>query len=161
MQPRTPRSGHKKAHRQRRGSLVEFRLPAGRWGLSRSSLPIGRWFLDFLCLEPSRAYAGLRPSRPIAVPKTRFPNRSSIEYCRPSAAPRLEIPPVTGRWGPTAALRQRPPVLCLASSYCCSSTVEAELLPVDKSKRRAFAPAADRDKARSAQRESPTLEVRV
>src|SRR4029434_4651520 len=139
-QRRTPQSGRKRAHKQRPGSLAEFRLLACRWRLSPSSPPIGRCFLDFLCLEPSHAYAGLRPSHPIAAPGMRFPNLSSIEYCPPSAEPRLETLLVTGHLGPTAALPQRPPALCLANSCCYSSTVEAELLPVDRSKRREFAP---------------------
>src|SRR4030095_16673294 len=154
-QARTPQSGRKRAHKQRPGSLAEFRLPAGRWGLFRSSLPIRRWFLYFPYLEPSHACAGLRPLRLIAAPRMRFPNLSSIEYCPPSAEPRLETLLVTGRLGPTAALPQRPPALCLANSYCYSSTVEAELLPVDRSKRREFAPGADRGTARSAQPENP------
>src|SRR6476660_7825550 len=160
-QDRTPQSDRTRARKRLLGSLAEFRLPACRWRLSPSSLPIEHWFLDFLYLEPLRASAGLHPSHPIAAPGMRFPSPSSIEYCRPSAAPRLEILRVTGCSGPTAALPQRPPALCLANFYCCSSTVEAELLPVGKSKRRAFAPGADRDKARSGRRENPTPAVRV
>ena len=164
-QARTPQSGRMRAHKQRPGSLAEFRLPAcrhwSRWRLFQFSLPIGRWFLNFLYPEPLRASAGLHPSRPIAVPETRFPDLWSTEYCQPSAAPRLEIQPVTGCSGPTVALPQRPPALCLANSYCCSSTVEAELLPVGRSKRRAFAPAVGRGTTRSGRRENPAPAVRV
>ena len=158
-QARTPQSGRKRAHKQRPGSLAEFRLPACRWGLSRSSLPIGRWFLDFLCPEPFHAGAGLRPSHQIAAPGMRFPSPWSIEYCPPSAEPRLETPLMTGRLGPTVAWPLRPPVLCLLNSYCYSSTAEAELLPVDRSKRRVFEPAAGRGTARSARPASPALQV--
>ena len=160
-QVHTPQSGRKRAHRQRRGSLAEFRLPVCRWGLSRSSPLIGRWFLNFLCPELLHACAALRPSRRIAAPGMRFPNPWSIGHCRPYAAPRLETRLVTGRLGPTAALPQRPPALCLANSCCYSPTVEAELLPVDRSKRREFAPGAGRDITRSARRENPTPAVRV
>jgi hypothetical protein len=126
VQPRTPQSGHKKAHRQRRGSLAEFRLPACRWGLSQSSLPIGRWFLDFPYPEPSHACAALRPSHPIAVPETRFPSQSSIECCPPSFEPRLETLPTPGCLGPTVALPRRPPALCLANFCFDPSTAEVE-----------------------------------
>jgi len=163
--PHTPQSGRMRAHKQRLGSLAEFRLSAcrhwPRWTLFQFSLPIGRWSLDFLCPEPSHACVGLHPSRRIAGPGMRFPSLSSIEYCPPSAVPRLDILPGTGCSDPRAALPQRPPALCLANSYCCSSTVEAEPLPVDRSRRQAFAPGADRDTARSARRENPTPAVRA
>jgi hypothetical protein len=124
-QARTPQSGRKTAHKQRPGSLAEFRLPACRWRLSRSSLPIGHWFLDFLYLEPSHAGAGLRPSRQIAVPGMRFPSPWSIGYCPPSAEPRLETPPMTGRLGPTVAWPPHLPALCLANSCFDPSTAGA------------------------------------
>ena len=158
-QARTPQSGRKRAHKQRPGSLAEFRLPACRWKLSRSSLPIGRWFLDFLCPEPFHAGAGPRPSHQIAAPGMRFPSPWSIEYCPPSAEPRLETPPMTGRLGPTLAWPLHPPALCLLNPYCYSSTVEAELLQVDRSKRRVFEPAAGRGRARSARPASPALQA--
>src|SRR5205823_11895904 len=123
-QPRTPQSGRKRAHKQPRGSLAQLRSPACLSGLSRSSLPVGRWFLDFLCLEPSHACAELRPSHQIAVPEMRFPSPSSIGYCPPPAAPRLETLPATGCLGPTAALPRRPPALCLANSCFDPSTAE-------------------------------------
>jgi hypothetical protein len=154
-QGRTPQSGRKRAHRQRPGSLAEFRSPAYHWKLSRSSLLIARWSLGFLCPEPFHAGAGLRPSRQIAAPGMRFPSPWSIEYCPPSAESRLETPPMTGRLGPTVALPQRPPALCLANSCCYSSTVEAELLPADTSKRRAFEPEVGRDITQSARPENP------
>ena len=160
-QVHTPQSGRKRAHKQRPGSLAQSRLPACHWRLSPSSLPIGRWFLDFRYPAPSHACAGPRPSHLIAALGMRSPNPSSIGHCRPSAEPRLETRLVTGRLGPTAALPQRPPGLCLANSCCYSPTVEAELLPVDRSKRREFAPGAGRDITRSARRENPTPAVRV
>src|SRR6476660_3793004 len=88
-----------------------------------------------------------------------FPNQWSIGHCPPCVAPRLDTPPVPGHLDPTAASRPRPPALCLANPYCCSSTVEAESLLVDKSKRPAFAPEVNRNKARSERQENPTLEV--
>ena len=124
-QARTLRSGRKRAHRQRPGLLAEFRLPAFRWRLSRSSLPIARWFLDFLCPEPWRACAGLRPSRQIAARGMRSPNPSSIGHFRPFAALRLETLPIPERLGPTTALPLRPPVLCLVNSCFDPSTAEA------------------------------------
>jgi hypothetical protein len=154
-QARTPQWDRKRAHKQRPGSLAEFRLPACRWELSRSSLPIGRWFLDFLYLEPSHAGAGLRPSRQIAAPGTRFPNPSSIECCQPSAAPRLDIPPMTECLGPTAVLLQRPPVPCLANFCSYPSTAEVEQLQVGKSKRRASEPGASPDITQSARPKNP------
>jgi hypothetical protein len=160
-QARTPQWGRMRAHKQRLGSLAEFRLPVCRRRLSRSSLPIGHWFLDFLYLELSLACAGLHPSRQTAAPGMRFPSLSSIEYCRPSAAPRLDILPVTECLDPTVALTRRPPAPCPANSYCYSSTVEAEPPPVDTSKRLAFVPGAGPDIARSAQRVNPTPAVRV
>src|SRR6476620_3817950 len=160
-QVRTPQSDRTRVRRRRLGSLAESRLPACRWRQSLSSPRTGHWFLSFQDPERLSACVALHPSRPVAVPETRFPDLSSIEYCRPSAAPRLEIRPATGCSGPTAVLPQRPPALCLANSYCCSSTVEAELLPVGKSKRRAFAPGVDQGTARSARRENPTPAVRV
>lgn len=160
-QARTPQSDRTRVRKRRLGSLAESRLPACRWRQSPSSPRTGHWFLSFQYPELLRACVALHPSRPIAVPETRFPDLSSIGRCRPSAAPRLEIRPVTGCSGPTAALPQRPPALCLANSYCCSSTVEAELLPVGRSMRRAFAPGADRGTARSGRRENPAPAVRV
>ncbi len=124
-QLRTPQSGRKRVHRQRRGSLAEFRSPVCRWELSRSSLPIGRWFLDFLYLGPLRACAGLHPSRQIAVRERRFPSPSSIECCQPSFEPRLETLPATGCLGPTVALPRRPPALGLADSCSDPSTAGA------------------------------------
>src|SRR6266513_1901581 len=121
-QPRTPQSGRKRAHKQPRGSLAQLRSPACRWGLSRSSLPVERWSLDFRCPEPLHACAELRPSHQIAVKETRFPSRSSIGCCPPSAAPRLETLPATGCLGPTAALPLRPPTLSLANSCFDPST---------------------------------------
>src|SRR5438309_58965 len=88
-----------------------------------------------------------------------FPSQSSIGYCQPSAERRLETLPVTECSGPTAALLQHPPALGLLNSYCYSSTVEAELFPVDRSKRRESAPGADRGTARSARPASPGLQV--
>jgi hypothetical protein len=123
-QARTPQSGRKRAHRQRRGSLAEFRSPACRWGLSPSSLPIGRWFLDFLCLEPSHAGVALHPSHQTAVPETRFPSRSSIGCCPPSFEPRLETLPAPGCLGPKAALPRHPPALGLANFCFDPSTAE-------------------------------------
>jgi hypothetical protein len=151
----TPQSDRKRAHRQRRGSLAEFRLPACRWGLSLSSPPIGRWFLDFLYLEPSHACAALHPSRRTAVPETRFPSPSSIECCPPFFEPRLEILPATGCLGPTVALPRRPPALALGDFCFDPSTVRAGLPQVDKWKRRVFEPTVDLDKERSAQPKSP------
>jgi hypothetical protein len=123
-QPRTRQSGRKKAHRQRRGSLAEFRLPACRSKLSRSSLRIGRWFLDFLYLEPSHAGVALHPSHQTAVPETRYPSRSSIGCCQPSFEPRLETLPATGCWDPTAALPRHPPALFLGGFCFDPSTAE-------------------------------------
>jgi hypothetical protein len=160
-QARTPRLDRTRAHKRRPGSPAEFRLPADRWRLSPSLLRIGHWFLDFRCPGPSHACAGLHPSRRFAVRGMRFPNLSSIEYCRPSAVRRLEILPMTGRSDPTAAWPRHPRALCLANSYYCSSTVEAESLPVGRSKQRVFVPEADRDRARSAQLKNPTPAVRV
>jgi hypothetical protein len=121
---RKRQSGRKKAHRQRRGSLAEFRLPACRWGLSRSSLLIGRWFLDFLYPELSLACAELRPSRQIAAPGMRFPNPSSTGCCRPDAVRRLETLPLPVCLGPTAALPLSPPALCLSNLCSDPSTAE-------------------------------------
>jgi len=160
-QARTPQPDRKTAHKQPPDSPAEFRLPACRWRLSPSLPPIGQWFLDFLCLEPLHACSGLRPLRQIAAPGMRSPSPSSIEYFQPSAEQRLETLPDSGCWGPKAALPPRPPTLCLANSYCYSSTVEAERPPMDKSKRRESAPEADRGRARSAQRASPALEGQV
>src|SRR4029077_1046844 len=120
----TQQSGRKREHRQRRGSLAEFRLPVCRWGLSRSSLPIGRWFLDFLCPEPSHACVALRPSRQIAAPEMRFPGPSSIGCCLPFSEPRLETLPVTGCSGPTVALPRRPLVLAPGDFCFDPSTAE-------------------------------------
>ena len=124
-QARTPRSGRKTAHKQRPGSLAQFGLPVYRWTRSRSSLRIGRWFLDFLCPGPSRACAGQRPSRQIAARGMRSPSPSSIEHCRPCAAPHLETLPIPERLGPTTALPLRPPDLCLSSSCSDPSTAGA------------------------------------
>src|SRR6266513_5037216 len=123
-QPRTPQSGRKRAHKQPRGSLAQLRSPACRWRLSRSAPPAGRWSLDFRCPEPLHACAELRPSHQIAVPEMRFPSPSSIGYCPPSAAPRLETLPVPGRLSPTAALPRRPPTLSLADFCFDPSTAE-------------------------------------
>src|SRR5256886_7059557 len=49
---------------------------------------------------------------------------SSIGYCPPSAAPRLETLPVPGRLSPTAALPRRPPTLGLADFCFDPSTAE-------------------------------------
>src|SRR6266702_5699806 len=124
-QLRTPRPDHTTGRKQHRDWLVESQSPACRWRLSPSSLPVGRWSLEFPYPEPSRAYSELRPSRQIAAPGMRFPNPSSTGYCRPSSEPRLETPPVTVCWGPTAALPLRPPALCLANSCSDPSTAEA------------------------------------
>ena len=154
-----------RAHKQRLGSLAEFRLPAcrhwPRWTPSRSSLPIGRWSLGFPFPELLHASFEPRPSHPIAAPGMRFPSPSSIGYCCPSVEPRLDTLPVTERLGPTAALPQRPPALCLANSYCYSSTAEVEQLQVGKWKRRAFEPGVNLDKEQLARPENPTPAARV
>src|SRR5262249_3945619 len=85
----------------------------------------------------------------------RFPNRLSIECCRPCVAPRQETSPVLAHLGPTAALTRHPPPPGLSNSCCCSSTVEAELLPVDTSRRRAFEPGDHLNRERSARLKNP------
>src|SRR5262249_40086724 len=114
-----------------------------------------------LCPAPSRACAGLHPSRQFAVRGMRFPSPSSIEYCLPAFEPRLEILPATGCLDPKAALPRHPPALSLANSCSYPSTVAAELLPVDRWKRRAFAPEAGPDIMQLARRENPTPAVQV
>src|SRR5262249_5263495 len=53
-------------------------------------------------------------------------------YCQPSAAPRLEMRPLPGRLGPTAAVPQRTPAPGLSGTYCSPTIDRAGLLPTDK-----------------------------
>jgi len=101
--------------------------------------------LKFLYPGLSHACAELRPLRRTAEPERRSPTPSSIGCCPPSAAGLPDRRPSIERLAPMAVWRWHPPAPCPSNSYFVPSTAEAERLPVDKWRQRAFGRGADPD----------------
>ena len=141
-------------HRPLEGWLAQPRSPASP-RLSGFLLSAARSFLKFLCLAPSRASVGLRPSRRIAAPEKRSRDLSPTGYCPPTAELHLETLPLPGRSDPRAVSSLHQPALCLSNSCFAPSTAEAGSSPVDKSTLRASGPEVRRSKERSGQRVNP------